>query len=73
MPLATCLLLYSVMFVAASSVDDMVLELDVDTTVPQDDDMLEVEVTKDGVEKEDVANGEGKFSLYDSSHMTEED
>ena len=54
------MLLYSVMFVAASSVSNMVLELDVDTTVPQDDDMLEVEVAKDGVEKEDVANGEGK-------------
>ena len=38
----------------------MVLEMDVDTTVPRDDDMLEVEVTKDGLEKEVVANGEGK-------------
>ena len=60
LPLAACLIIYSVMFVAASSVDDMVLELDVDTTVPRDDDMLEVEDTKDGVEKEGVANGEDK-------------
>ena len=54
------MLLYSVMFVAASSVSNMVLELDVDTTVPQDDDMIEVEGTKDGVEREGVANGEEK-------------
>ena len=60
LPLDSCLLLYYVMVVAASSDSDMVLELDVDTTVPQDDYMLEVEVTKDGVEKEGVANREGK-------------
>ena len=48
------------MFVAAYSTADMVLELDVDTTVPLDDDMLEVEGTKDGVEREGVANGEDK-------------
>ena len=45
------------MAVAAYSVADIFLELDVDTTVPRDDDMLEVEVTKDEVEKEVVANG----------------
>ena len=60
MPLAACLLLYDVMFVAASFLTDMVLELDVDTTVPRNDDILEVEGTKDRVEKEGVANREGK-------------
>ena len=63
LPLAACLLIYSVMFVAASSAADMVLELDVDTTVPRDDDILEVEGTKDGVEKEGVVNREGKELL----------
>ena len=38
----------------------MVLELDVDTTVPQDDDMIEVEGTKDGVKKKGIANVEGE-------------
>ena len=38
----------------------MVLELDVDTTVPRNDDMLEVEGTKDGVKKKGIANVEGK-------------
>ena len=60
LPLAACLLIYSVIFVAASSDADMVLERDVETTVPQDDDMIEVEGTKDGVEREGVANGEDK-------------
>ena len=39
------------MAVAAYSVADIFLELDVDTTVPRDDDVLEVEGTKDGVKR----------------------
>ena len=63
LPLASCFILYYEMVVAASSAADMVLELDVDTTVPRDDDILEVEGTKDGVEKEGVVNREGKELL----------
>ena len=39
------------MVVAASSAADMVFELDVETTVPRDDDILEVKGTKYVVEK----------------------
>ena len=49
--LAVCFIIYSVMVVAASSAADMVFELDVETTVPRDDDILEVKGTKYVVEK----------------------
>ena len=45
------------MVVIDSSVAKLVLELDVDATVPRDDDMLEVEGAEDGAEKEGDANG----------------
>ena len=57
LPLAAYLMLGAVMVVTASSVAKLVLELDMDPTVPQDGDMLEVEGAEDGVEKEDIANG----------------
>ena len=60
------------MFVAAYYATKLVLELDMDATVPRDDDMLEVDGAEDGVEKEGVANKEDD-SLHDSSQMTEED
>ena len=50
----------AVTVVAASSAAKLVLELDVDTTVPRDGDMMEVEGSEDGVEKEGVASGEGE-------------
>ena len=60
------------MVVAYYSATKLVLELDMDATVPQDDDMLEVDGSEDRVEKEGVTNKEGD-SLHDSSQMTEED
>ena len=60
LPLAACLLLSAVIVVAASSVAELVLELDVDTNVPRDDDILEAESASYGVEKEGVTNWEGK-------------
>ena len=51
LPLAAWFILYSDMVVAASSAADMVFELDVETTVPRDDDILEVKGTKYVVEK----------------------
>ena len=48
------------MVVSAFSTANMVLQLDVDATVPIDYDILEVEGAEDGVEKESVAIGEGK-------------
>ena len=39
---------------------DMVLEMDVYTTMPWDENMLEVEGTEDEVENKGVANVEGK-------------
>ena len=61
------------MVFATYSAVDMVLELDVDKTVPRDDDMLEVEGAEDEVEKEGVVNGEGEEILHDYSHMKDED
>ena len=58
LPLSTCLLISDLMVVAASSAVELVLELDVDATVTQDDDMLEVEGVKDWVENKVVANGD---------------
>ena len=60
MPISVCLLLTDVMVVSDSYAEKLVLELDVEATLLQDDDMLEVEGTEDEVEKEGVANGEGK-------------
>ena len=48
------------MVVTAFYAANMVLELDMDTIVTRDDDMLEIEGTNDGLEKESVVNGEGK-------------
>ena len=53
-------LLDAIMVVSAFSTANMVLQLDVDATVPIDYDILEVEGAEDGVEKESVAIGEGK-------------
>ena len=44
------------MVIATFSAAEMVLELDVDATVMQDYDMLEVEGAGDGMENEGVAN-----------------
>ena len=57
LPLAAWFLIAAVMVVIASSAAKLVLELDVDATVPRDDDMLEVEGAEDGAEKEGDANG----------------
>ena len=48
------------MVVASYSATKLVLELDMDATVPRDDDMLELDGAEDGVEKEGVASGEGE-------------
>ena len=57
LPISAFSLIAAVMVVATYSVANLVLELDIEATVTQGDDMLEVEGAKDGVEKEGVANG----------------
>ena len=53
-------LLDAIMVVSAFSTANLVLQLDVDATVPIDYDILEVEGAEDGVEKESVATREDK-------------
>ena len=60
MPLYASFFLTSVMVVATSSAFKLVLELDMDATVPLNDNMLEVEGASDRAEKEFFANREDK-------------
>ena len=58
LPLDAWLLIHYVIVVTNSYSTNLVLELDVEATLPPDDDMLEVEGAGTGVEKEGVVNGE---------------